>query len=81
VIYSGLPCLSNLPPCLTRDFLVFQIVGLSATLGIGQTTDLKSAVKVVKLLCANLDAKDGIVSVKDNLEELKQFTPSPEESK
>ena len=63
------------------DSNLFQIIGLSATLGIGPTTDVKSAMKVMKLLCANLNAVDGIVSVKDHVEELKKFTPSPDESK
>ena len=37
------------------------------------------AVKMVKSLCANLNAVDGIVSVKQRIDELEQHTPAPDE--
>ncbi|KAK2167333.1 hypothetical protein LSH36_29g03000 [Paralvinella palmiformis] len=54
-----------------RDYLLPQIVGLTASVGVGSARDLDKAREHILSLCANLDAVDGISIVVKHEEELK----------
>ena len=61
-------------------FLLFQIVGLTASLGVGKATRDYDAQDHILHLCANLDAPI-ISTVERNLDELKEIVPVPEEGR
>ncbi|XP_067886728.1 probable ATP-dependent RNA helicase DDX58 isoform X2 [Heterodontus francisci] len=56
----------------TRASTLPQIVGLTASLGVGDASSIKDAVNYVVQICANLDA-ESITTVKKNLAELDQY--------
>ena len=56
-----------------------QIVGLTASVGVGSARDLDKAREHILSLCANLDAVDGISIVVKHEEELKKFVNKPKE--
>jgi len=56
-----------------------QVLGLSATLGVGKKPT--EAFAEILQLCANLDAQNGIVTVRkpENVEELNRYIPQPKQ--
>ncbi|XP_077004089.1 antiviral innate immune response receptor RIG-I isoform X2 [Tamandua tetradactyla] len=54
-----------------------QIIGLTASVGIGNANDKREAVEYICKLCASLDISV-IATVKDNLEELEQIVCKPQ---
>lgn len=57
--------------------LPFQIVGLTASLGVGHASTTAGAVKHIEKVCANLDSTE-ICVVKRNIEELREYVATPE---
>ena len=57
-----------------------QVVGLTATPGVGKNPGLNPLIEVDKLitLCAHMDATSGIKFVKENIEELNRVVPKSE---
>ena len=57
-----------------------QIIGMTASPGAGRTKkpNIRSAISHQMHLCATLDAKGGIQTVSNNVEEMKYFQNSPE---
>ena len=56
--------------------LVFQVLGLTATIGVGKSSTLEGAVSHILSVCASLDVLD-ISKVKQNKEELKSHVEVP----
>ncbi|XP_064631779.1 LOW QUALITY PROTEIN: antiviral innate immune response receptor RIG-I-like [Lineus longissimus] len=54
-----------------------QIVGLTASLGVGHASTTHGAVKHIEKVCANLDSTE-ICVVKENIEELREHVATPE---
>ena len=60
--------------------LYLQIVGLTASVGVGKARNQEKAVEHIKSLMANLDSQE-ISTVNNNMTELRQFVSMPEEGK
>lgn len=56
--------------------LVFQVLGLTATIGVGKSSTLEGAVSHILSVCASLDVLD-ISKVKQNKEELESHVEVP----
>ncbi|KAL4231864.1 Caspase recruitment domain [Mactra antiquata] len=63
---------------LKDDAVLPQIVGLTASVGVGKSRTIDKAVKHIKHLMANLDAHE-ICTVNDNITELREHVSLPEE--
>lgn len=57
-----------------------QVIGLTASVGVGDAKDTDEALDYICKLCASLDASV-IATVKDNLEELEQVVYKPQKCK
>jgi len=55
-----------------------QVIGLTASVGVGKAKSMKQAVDYVLTLCANLDCQD-ISTVTDNTAELNRHANKPTE--
>ncbi|KAK3798940.1 hypothetical protein RRG08_035567 [Elysia crispata] len=55
-----------------------QIVGLTASIGVGKAANLEAASKNIMKICGNLDIEH-LVIVKKNIHELRETVPRPEE--
>nr|CAB3237962.1 probable ATP-dependent RNA helicase DHX58 [Phallusia mammillata] len=64
-----------------RSLCLPQVIGLTATLGIGKTTSLAQAKINILLPCAHLNAVGGIATVVEHKEELLQYVAMPTERK
>ena len=58
--------------------LNFQIIGLTASVGVGKAKDVKQAVQHIKSLMANLDSAV-ICTVQNNMSELRRYVNVPDE--
>ena len=63
----------------TKITVISQIVGLTASLGVGKAIKGLDAQKHILQLCANLDAMQ-LVTVKENIDELNQFVSTPRQN-
>lgn len=57
-----------------------QVVGLTASVGVGDAKTVEEAMQHICQLCASLDASV-IATVRDNVEELEQVVYKPQKSK
>lgn len=57
-----------------------QVIGLTASVGIGDAKDTTEAMEYICRLCASLDTSV-IATVKDNLEELEEIVYKPQKCK
>jgi len=55
-----------------------QVIGLTASVGVGKAKSMQQAVDHVLTLCANLDCQD-ISTVRDNIDELNRHANKPTE--
>jgi len=55
-----------------------QVIGLTASVGVGKAKSMKQAVDYVLTVCANLDCQD-ISTVSDNIAELNEHVNKPNE--
>jgi len=55
-----------------------QVIGLTASVGVGKSKSMKQAVNHVLMLCANLDCQD-ISTVTENISELNRHVNKPTE--
>lgn len=69
----------NIRKKLTSDYSL-QVIGLTASVGVGDAKNIEEAMAYICKLCASLDASV-IATVKENLEELEQVVYKPQKSK
>ena len=58
-------------------FRYAQVVGLTASLGVGDTNDISKAVDNILQICANLDVEN-VSTVREHKEELSKYANTPE---
>ena len=58
--------------------IIFQIIGLTASVGVGKAKNVDQAVQHIKSLMANLDS-EMICAVKNNMKELRSYVNVPDE--
>lgn len=79
-MFVALQCTLIYYPVIMNLILDFQIVGLTASIGIEGAETLEEAKTNILKICANLDVSK-IATVEKNKDELKKFVPVPSECK
>ena len=65
------------PTLFSDSFFPCQVVGLTASLGVGDTDKISKAVEHILQICGNLDA-EAVSTVQENREELEKYANTPE---
>ena len=69
---------------ISKDSMIFytylQVIGFTASLGVGKGSSLGSAMEHIRAIMANMDA-DSLVTVRKNKQDLDDYVNIPEQCK